>query len=103
MVYQYSEEKGKLVFSFSGRLDTLTSTGIQDEVIEKISGRGGENDSIRVVFDLAGVDYVASSFLRLCCAAAKKLKPEKLLLVETVPSVRRVFELAGLNSIIEVE
>ena len=102
MAYQFSEDNGKLIFAFSGRLDTMTSTGIQDEVVAKISEGGGGEESVRVVFDMAGVNYVASSFLRLCCAAAKKVKPDKLLLVEVVPSVRRVFEMAGLNSIIEV-
>ena len=102
MAYTSSVDKERLVFAFTGRLDTMTSTGIQDEIVARISKGGEGEESLRVVFNLAGVDYVASSFLRLCCAAAKKLKPEKLLLLEAIPSVRRVFELAGLQSIIEV-
>jgi anti-anti-sigma factor len=103
MSYTTSVDEGRLIFVFSGRLDTMTSTAIQDEVVTRISGGRGGDEPLRVVFDLAGVDYVASSFLRLCCAAAKKLKPEKLLLLNLVPAVRRVFELAGLDSIIELK
>jgi anti-anti-sigma regulatory factor len=54
-------EEGKLVFHFQGPLDSATCQELEAEILAKV--RAAQS---LVVFDLQGVEYVASTFLRLC-------------------------------------
>ena len=58
---------GELVCCFSGRMDTAETFRITDEVCEKVNAAG-----LPAVFELAQVEYISSSFLRLCLKVAKE-------------------------------
>ncbi len=79
---------------FRGRLDSAGSSLIQAAVLEHIAQVAAGQ---RLRFDLAGVDFVASAFLRLCIQAAKALGSERFELARLTPGVREVFAMAGLD------
>lgn len=91
MALQCEEKDGKLVCKFEGRMDTIKCQETESEVMDKVEGHDGQ-----VVFDLGGVDYIASSFLRLCGKVANKVKSENMSIINVTPPVKKVFKISGL-------
>jgi anti-anti-sigma factor len=90
MAVSYERNDEKLVFVFDGRMDTIKCMNAEKEVIDNIQ----ETDVI--VFDLKNVDYIASSFLRLCGRASNTVKPGSFSIINVTPPVKKVFKIAGL-------
>jgi stage II sporulation protein AA (anti-sigma F factor antagonist) len=59
----------------------------------------------RTLFDLGGLDYIASAGLRLFLKAAKSAAKSngKLVVCSLTPHVAQVFRLSGFNSLLQVE
>ena len=96
--YSINENGNKLEIFFSGRMET---SFINDEM-EKILAKVKEcNNDVRI--DLAGVEYISSSFLRLCVCAAKgdNTGKRKVSVTRVNPSVKKVFKISGLDAMIE--
>ena len=92
---QSTQKDGSLVFRFSGRLDTMECSRIEAEVTQQAHSAGQP-----VVFDLAGVDFVASAFLRLCLTVQQEAVGNQLTLVNVTPSIKKVFKIAGLDKLV---
>jgi anti-anti-sigma factor len=90
MTVSYERNDDKLIFVFDGRMDTIKCMNAEKEVIDSIQ----ESDII--VFDLKNVDYIASSFLRLCGRASNTVAPGKFSIINLTPPVKKVFKIAGL-------
>ena len=97
-MYKAEQKDGKLVFSFDGRMDTTTCSGIDSEVNAQIEKAGQP-----VVFDLKNVDFVSSAFLRLCISAVKKSAPAKFQVSNAAPQIKKVFKIAGMDQLLPVE
>lgn len=84
--------EGTLVMAPVGRLDSVTSSELEKRLAARIDA--GDR---RLVFDMAGVEYISSAGLRVLLMAAKRLKDPSgaLVLCGLGPSVRTVLELAG--------
>lgn len=89
-------EEGKLICSFSGSLHTVNCQKIQDELYSKISEFKGP-----VVFDMAGVKYIASTFLRICTKTFKDVGIENFSVINVDSSVREVFRMVGLDKLLK--
>lgn len=83
-----------------GRMDTGSTEGlsklIQHEIDEFCI------DDLKINFDLKEVDYVASSFIRICVATAKQLGEGNFTISNTNPLIKKVFRIAGLHEILNV-
>ena len=91
MSVEYSKyESGVVVFTFSKCMDTSKCLGSEEAVMKAI------DDAEKVIFNLDGVDYIASSFLRLCSKASDKVKSENFSMINVTPAIKRVFKIAGL-------
>ena len=55
-----------------------------------------------MVFDLKGVDYVASAFLRICLSVYKQVGPERFSMVNVHPFVKKVLMIANLADLMKV-
>jgi anti-anti-sigma factor len=87
------ETRGDItIFKPSGRLDSASSAGLEQAVLDRLQA-GGK----RLVFDLSGVDYISSAGLRVILLAGKKLQPVQgaLVLCGLRDEVRGVFEMSG--------
>ena len=87
---------GKIVCKFTGRMDTTRCTDAEKEVMGAIDG------AEKIVFDLDGVEYIASSFLRLCGKASHKVNAGNFSIVNVTPSIKKVFKIAGLTEILNL-
>jgi len=81
---------GKIVCKFLGRMDTTRCVEAEKIVMDSIDA------AEVIVFDLDGVEYIASSFLRLCGKASHKVVDGNFSIVNVTPSVKKVFKIAGL-------
>jgi anti-sigma B factor antagonist len=79
-----------------GRMDAHSSTEAGANINRLIEG-----GSRRIVVNLAGLEYISSSGLRILLSALKQLKKEDgaLKLACLQPSVREVFSMAGFDRI----
>jgi len=87
------KENGVLNVAFTGRLDTVTSAELRDE----LDNVGFEN--VDVYFDFTNVEYISSAGLRLLIALQKQATEtgNKLVLRNVNKIVAEVLRVSGLN------
>ncbi len=95
---EFVESPGTLTCRFSSRMDTSTCQAIEASVREKTAAT---KDA--VVFDLAGVDFVSSAFLRLCQIVYKQVEGGRFRICHASPLVTRVFKIAGFDKLVPIE
>jgi len=88
-----------VVLALSGKLDATTAKTFEDKILGVIN-----SGAQRLVVDLAQLEYVSSSGLRVFLLAAKRLRVTdgKIVLCGLQDHVRQVFDLAGFSSIISI-
>jgi anti-anti-sigma regulatory factor len=89
----FSERDQQLVCTFTGQLTTMIMTEDGPSVEAKV----GQVPDRSVVFELAGVSFVASSFLRLCVQTARKAGASWFSVRNLNPELKKVFVIAGLD------
>lgn len=89
-------ENGKLTLAVGGRLDTNTSPEL--EAALKLHGVD------ELVFDFAGLEYIASAGLRVLLGAQKEMSAKGGRMVVANPNemVRDIFGMTGLDGIFEI-
>jgi anti-anti-sigma factor len=80
------------------KMDTNASTEADKDFLKSFGEAGADN----IVFDLEGVTYVASAFLRLCVSAAGKVEKGRFSVINTDPQIMKVYKIAGLDSVLNV-
>ncbi len=94
----------RLTCQFSPRMDAATSAAddpaVAARVAEALAAPGGE--SLYVAFDLSGVEFVASAFLRICMATARRVGTGRFGVASTSPQLKKLFTVAGLDGVFPV-
>jgi anti-anti-sigma factor len=93
-------QRGSVVLiAVEGTVDTLTTNELNTLFEKQV-----ESGRIRLVTDLSGVDYLASAGLRLLLTTASRVRQKGGELKVAAPNenVRRVMEMAGISTLIEV-
>jgi len=88
-----------VILALSGKLDATTAKTFEDKIFAVI-----DSGAQRLVVDLAQLEYISSSGLRVFVLAAKKLQPKsgKVSLCSLQDQIRQVFDLAGFSSILSI-
>src|SRR5262249_3530029 len=88
-----------VTLSLTGKLDTTSAKTFEAQILSRIAA--GDR---RFIIDLAQLDYISSSGLRVFLVAAKRLEREngKIALCALTQPVRDVFDVAGFSSIFPV-
>lgn len=95
----YCAEQARLTCTFAGRMDGSNSPEADARVKAKLAKIG---DGASVVFDLGGVDYVSSAFLRVIIGAAKTVGEARFSVVNCQPFIKRLFVDAGLDRLFTI-
>jgi anti-anti-sigma factor len=95
---QACKPQDTLVIHFKGPMDTAACARIEADVHASVA-----NPNAPVVFDLNSVDFVSSSFLRLCVYAHQQARDNGFQVIHVGPSVKRVFKIAGLDFMLNGE
>jgi len=103
--YLYDQDAGILTCKFSGRMDFTKSRESRHELEAKVAAllteRGDSEhvkSDLRIIFDLGGVDYFASEFLRAYLTLARRVKSGHLTIKNASENLKKILSLAGLNS-----
>jgi anti-anti-sigma factor len=94
---EYIANKGVLECKFSGKLDTIASLAIDAELKLQLNSTIAE-----VIFNLQQVDYISSSFLRICLSTLRYTGKNKFRVINVSPTVLKVFQIANLNEILQI-
>ncbi len=86
-----------LVIALQGRMDTIACMAAEADVLNKVRSARGP-----VVFDMKAVDYVSSTFLRICVTAAQVAGTDKFALTHVHPEIKKVFKIANLDLLIRI-
>lgn len=101
----YIKNENKLMCIFSGHISGPVCDELAakiDSQLQQLNENGNEPDQLQVVFDLTEVSYIASSFIRICMATAKKLKPGNFAIANCNPFIKKTFKVAGLDAVLNV-
>ncbi|WP_309387108.1 STAS domain-containing protein [Cerasicoccus frondis] len=79
------------IFAFTGQLHAAACGAMNDDLMVAVEESEGP-----VVFDLGGVTFVASSFLRTVLTINRSKSREGFSIVNVQPDVKKVFKMAGL-------
>lgn len=93
----YNFQGEKLTCSFNVPLNTQNCMEFEKTLDEKLSGAKS------VVFDLLKVDYVASSFLRICQKVFKHVGANNFSLINVNPEVKKVFKITGFDKCMNIQ
>jgi len=94
----YKTDDEKFTCVFSGRMDTDSSSKIENELFEKVQAA-----EVPVIFDLKEVEYVSSAFLRICMKVVREIGRDRFKIIDPMPPVKKVFKIAGFDKIINIE
>jgi anti-anti-sigma factor len=86
----FKEADGTITVSFPKTMNTPVCTQIEDELVETIYKKNQN-----IIFDMQGVEFISSMFLRLCQMVNKTVGKEKFELINISPNVMVVFKIAG--------
>ena len=83
-----------VTLSLSGKLDTTTAKAFEEKILARI-----ESGDRRFIIDLAQLDYISSSGLRVLVSAAKRLANDngKIVLCSLREPVREVFNIVRIS------
>jgi anti-anti-sigma factor len=91
--------------AFNRKMDTLKSNEAAEDFkteFESLLTSGVSAEELNICFDLSEVDYISSSFLRLCISSAREIKKGNFSIINTGPEIMKVFKIAGLDGMLSV-
>ena len=105
--FDFNPEMRVLTCIFKGRLDTILCNQVSLELESKYHsltehGNPAELLDFGLVFDLKDVDFISSSFIRLCVAGMKKVRDGSFSICNVNPFIKKTFKIAGLDEILSV-
>ena len=101
VTFNYSPDQKEFRATFAGRLDTLAVQKLSEIIqinLPKNEGTSGE----KIIFDLKEVDYIASSFIRICVSVAKHAGANQFSIINCQPFIKKTFKISGLDEILNV-
>ena len=101
MQLQIREEEENIYVKIYGEIDLKIADDLRQELDETLD----KSDKINLVLDFVGVDFIDSSGLGVILGRYKKISIQggKIVILNPNPNVKRILELSGLNSLVEVK
>ena len=103
--FKFEEKKNALQCIFNGHISGAVCPKITDELeagLNKIRKDSEDIVSLKVVFDLKDVSYIASSFIRICMGMAKEFDTGRFSVVNCNPFIKKTFKIAGLDGVFNI-
>lgn len=93
-----NNEGAEYTFVLEGRLDTLTSPDLEDQVEEVIE------QAEKLVFDLGKLEYISSAGLRVLLGAAQEMEDSGEMIIRNLTDpVKEVFDVTGFSNAFQIE
>ncbi len=101
VTFNYNDEDKVFTATFVGRMDTLAVQRVSEMIQINLPVKDGKSED-KIVFDLRGVDYISSSFIRICVSIAKQAGPGQFSIAHSQPFIKKTFKISGLDDILNV-
>ncbi|MFA6127969.1 MAG: STAS domain-containing protein [Bacteroidales bacterium] len=101
LTFHYNPEEKVITLTFAGRMD-FTAAAKVNELIEAEPIMQNWKPEDKMVFDVGAVDYIASSFIRICVSHAKQAGPGKFSMINCQPFVKKTFKISGLDEVLNI-
>lgn len=93
-----NKNASQLTVSLIGRLDTTSAPQLEEELFSSLEGVE------ELVFDLSELPYTSSAGLRVFLKAQKQMNAQgKMRIIGADEDIKEIFEITGLNSVIDIE
>ncbi|MCX6276602.1 MAG: STAS domain-containing protein [Bacteroidetes bacterium] len=101
VTFNYNPDNKVFTVTFVGRMDTLAVQKIS-EIMQVNLPAKDEKYEEKIVFDLNEVDYISSSFIRICVNVAKQTKSGQFSIAHCQPFIKKTFKISGLDELLNV-
>jgi anti-anti-sigma factor len=101
LVFDHDSEGKVITLRFSGRMDTLAAAKV-NEIMEAEPLLENRQPDEKIVFDLQDVDYIASSFMRICINQARLAGAGMFSIAHCQPFVKKTFMISGLDELLHI-
>jgi anti-anti-sigma factor len=98
----FSEIDNTLYCSFSDRLDGHACSMFEQELLCHVAEFKNNHEGARIIFDLDGVIFVTSAFLRVCLVHLKTLGKNHFAITNVSEEIHEVFYISGFTEIMHV-
>lgn len=93
-----TQNEGVLTFYLDGRLDTMTSPQLEEEIKASIPGIK------ELMFDLEKLEYISSAGLRVLLSAQKTMNRQgNMTVMHATPEVLEIFDVTGFSDILTIQ
>lgn len=103
--FSFNKQVNQLICCPKGRMSADVTSEIAISIGDKINATkniSADPDGLKIIFDLKEVDYIASSFIRICVSTAKQLKKGNFEIINSDPVIKKTYKVAGLDEILNV-
>ena len=87
-IVTYKLEKDKLTCIIAGRLDSVVSEIIEEDLFDHV-----QEAKCTTIFDFKEVEYVSSAFLRVSIKVARATPSMKITIINALPVIKEVYEM----------
>jgi len=101
VTFFYNPDDKVFTAIFNGRLDTLAVQKVSEVIQVNLPLKDGKSEE-KIVFDLREVEYISSSFIRICVSVAKQAGPGMFSIIHCQPFIKKTFKISGLDEILNV-
>lgn len=101
VTFNHNPDEKETTAVFTGRLDTLAAQTLGDIIRDNLPAKEGAS-GVKIKFDMKDVDYISSSFIRICVATAKQAGSGHFSMVNCQPFIKKTFNLSGLEDVLNV-
>ena len=101
VTFNYDPQDKVFTATFNGRMDTLAVQKISEIIQINLPVKDGKSNDM-IIFDLQNVDYISSSFIRICVSVAKQAGPGQFSITNCQPFIKKTFKISGLDDILNV-
>jgi anti-anti-sigma factor len=99
--FNHNPEEKIITLVFAGRMDALAVNSL-NEMIAAEPVMKMLTPEYNMVFDLKDVDYIASSFIRICVSHAKQAGAGRFSIANCQPFIKKTFKISGLDEILNI-
>lgn len=96
-MFEFIENEQSVTVRFPHRMDTFSSQKLEEELQQKHPGSGK-----KMVFDLDGISFISSAFLRICFKAYKDSGEGNFSLINATSEVKKVLMIAGYDKFMDI-
>ena len=91
---------------FTGHLGADHSAEIIDAInikTKEVKNADNPPDALKIIFDLKKVEFIASSFIRICISTFKDVGKGSFSIINTKPIIKKTFVIAGLSDDMNIQ